>query len=53
MGKKLILDAQNVDKEHDKRLIESSFEDFSNGNILLEEDLKNKFGKYGWVSGNV
>jgi hypothetical protein len=52
-GKKLILDAQNVDKEHDKRLIESSFEDFSNGNILLEEDLKNKFGKYGWGSGNV
>lgn len=52
-GKKLILDAENVGREQDKRLIENSFEDFSNGNIHLEEDMKSKFGKYGWGSINV
>lgn len=52
-GQKLILDAQNVGIDHDRRLIENSFDDFSNGNIHLEKDMKNKFGKYGWGSVDV
>lgn len=52
-GDKLILDAHNVGKEHDRRLIEESFSNFSKGNIYHEEDMKNKFGKYGWGSVDV
>lgn len=52
-GKKLILDTENVGKEHDKKLIEESFREFSNGNIHSEQDMKNKFGQYGWGSLDV
>ncbi|CAM4203374.1 AbrB family transcriptional regulator [Erysipelothrix inopinata] len=47
-GKKLIFDTENVEIEHDKKLIEESFRDFSNNNTLHEKDMKRKFSKYGW-----
>lgn len=46
-GEKLILDTRNVSKEHVRKLIEESFSDSSKGSIYHEEDMKNKFGKYG------
>lgn len=52
-GKKLILDIQNVGKESDRKKIEDSFNDFSNSQILSEEQMKNKFEKYGWGLPNV
>jgi len=52
-GKRLILDTENVGKEHDKKLIEDSFADFATGNVHHEKDMKKLFGKYGWGSIDV
>ena len=35
----------SADIEHDRRMIEESFED---DRLLTEEDMKKRFGKYGW-----
>ena len=52
-GNKLILDAKNVGKEHDRKLIEASFADFDNGQSYSEAEMQDKFGKYGWGSADV
>lgn len=49
-GGKLILDTESAGKEHDRNLIEESFDDFYEKNIYSEEEMKKKFGKYGWGS---
>lgn len=37
--------ASSADIEHDRRMIEQSFE---YDKLLTEEDMKKRFGKYGW-----
>ena len=37
--------ARSADIEHDRRMIEQSFE---YDKLLTEEDMKKRFGKYGW-----
>lgn len=47
---RLILYTENAGKAHDKKLIEDSFKNFCDENIESEEEMKKKFGKYGWGS---
>jgi len=47
-GSHIILDTTQADKEHDKALIETAFADFEKGLTLSKEDMKKRFGKYGW-----
>lgn len=49
-GGMLILDTENAGKAHDKKLVEDSFKDFCDENIESEEEMKKRFGKYGWGS---
>lgn len=37
--------ASSTDIEHDRKMIERSFE---SDKLLTEEDMKQRFGKYGW-----
>lgn len=37
--------ASSADIEHDRKMIEQSFE---SDKLLTEEDMKQRFGKYGW-----
>ncbi len=34
--------------EHDRKLIENSFDEFKHGQTVTEEEMLAKFGKYGW-----
>ena len=47
-GNLLILDATQIAKEHDKKLIEESFKDFEKGLTVTEFEMRENFGKYGW-----
>ncbi|KAF1297821.1 AbrB family transcriptional regulator [Enterococcus sp. JM4C] len=51
-GEKIILDIQNVGREHDRELIEDSFKNFSMENSYSEEKMKEKFGEHSWGSQN-
>lgn len=43
-----ILDAQDTAKEHDRKMIEESFADFEEKNVLSEDEITKIFSKYGW-----
>lgn len=47
-GNLFILDTTQTAKEHDKRLIEESFQDFEQGLTVTESEMKETFGRYGW-----
>lgn len=50
---RFILESSLSKKRHDMLMIEESFEDFEKGLTLSEEDMKLKYGKYGWGSSDV
>ncbi|WP_168180741.1 MULTISPECIES: toxin-antitoxin system, antitoxin component, AbrB family protein [Lactobacillus] len=35
--------------EHDHKMIEASFQDFENQGWLAEQEMCDKFGKFGWT----
>ncbi|XMT04431.1 AbrB family transcriptional regulator (plasmid) [Enterococcus faecium] len=43
-----ILDTTQIAKEHDRKLIEESFQDFEKGLTVSEIEMVKAFGKYGW-----
>ena len=47
-GSIIQLDLSEAQKEHDRNLIEESFEDFEKDNHISEIDMIREFGKYGW-----
>lgn len=47
-GHLYILDTQDSAKAHDRNLIEESFADFEEKNVLSEEEMTKAFSKYGW-----
>ncbi|GAD16387.1 toxin-antitoxin system, antitoxin component, AbrB family protein [Lentilactobacillus otakiensis] len=34
--------------QHDREIIEAAFKDVEEGKLLTEEEMEQKFGKYGW-----
>lgn len=44
----VIIDLRENDLEHDRQLIEDSFQDFKHKKWLDDQEMKQKFGKYGW-----
>lgn len=44
----VIIDLRESDLEHDRQLIEDSFQDFEHNEWINEHQMKEKFGKYGW-----
>lgn len=46
--KPFILDTTQTAKEHDRKLIEESFQDFEKGLTVSENEMRAAFGKYGW-----
>ncbi|HFJ8813380.1 TPA: AbrB family transcriptional regulator [Enterococcus faecium] len=47
-GNLFILDTTQTSKEHDRKLIEESFQDFEKGLTVTEIEMVKAFGKYGW-----
>jgi antitoxin component of MazEF toxin-antitoxin module len=47
-GNLFILDTSDAAREHDRQLIEQSFQEFEKELTMTEEDMKKTFGKYGW-----
>ena len=47
-GNLFILDTTQIAKEHDRKLIEESFQDFEKGLTVSEIEMVKAFGKYGW-----
>lgn len=47
-GNLFILDTTQTAKEHDRKLIEESFQDFEKGLTVTEAEMKSTFEKYGW-----
>lgn len=45
---RVIIDLQDQAVQYDRKLIEDAFEDFSNGDVLTEQQIAEKFSKYGW-----
>lgn len=43
-----ILDAQDTSNEYDRKMIEESFADFEEKNVLSEDEMTKIFSKYGW-----
>lgn len=46
--KLFILDTTQTAKEHDKKLIEESFQVFEKGLTVTEAEMRETSGKYGW-----
>lgn len=44
----VIIDLRENDLEHDRQLIEDSFQDFKHQKWVDDQQMKQKFGKYGW-----
>jgi hypothetical protein len=44
----IVLDAGDIARAHDRKLIEQGFDDIKNGNFLTEEEMNEKYSKYGW-----
>ena len=47
-GNLFILDTTQTAKEHDRKLIEESFQDFEKGLTVSESEMRAAFEKYGW-----
>lgn len=47
-GEVVSLELDESRKRHDRELIEKGFADFEAGLFLTDEDMKKRFGKYGW-----
>lgn len=47
-GNQLILDKSEINKAHDRALIEKGFYDFEKGLFVSKAEMKQTFGKYGW-----
>lgn len=44
----IVLSMRESQKKHDRDLIEDGFKDFEVNNVLTEDEMKQRFGKYGW-----
>ena len=42
------LDLLEAQKLHHRNLIEESFKDFEEGNVVTEKEMVKEFGNYGW-----
>jgi len=45
---KIILNTEDLNKKHDRDLIEESFADFEQGLYVTEEEMAEEFGDDGW-----
>ncbi|WP_290123677.1 hypothetical protein [Paucilactobacillus hokkaidonensis] len=43
------MNLEDADKAHDRNLIEKSFEDFKYDKYYTEDQVAEKFAKYGWT----
>ncbi|BAP86528.1 hypothetical protein LOOC260_120220 [Paucilactobacillus hokkaidonensis JCM 18461] len=48
-GSIIELNLEDADKAHDRNLIEKSFEDFKYDKYYTEDQVAEKFAKYGWT----
>lgn len=44
----VIINLNSADLQHDRKVIEKSFDDFNQGNWITDKEMKTEFGKYGW-----
>ncbi|MDR0199907.1 MAG: AbrB family transcriptional regulator [Streptococcaceae bacterium] len=44
----ILLGFEEANKAHDRAMIEEAFADFEKGNLVTEEQMIARFGKYGW-----
>lgn len=49
-GYQIILDMTELNKVHDRRLTEESFEDFDTPRYFTHEEMEKKYEKYDWRS---
>ncbi|MEK4153299.1 AbrB family transcriptional regulator [Carnobacterium maltaromaticum] len=47
-GSIIQLDLSETQKLHDRNLIEESFKDFEEGNVVTEKEMVKEFGNYRW-----
>lgn len=47
-GNGYLLDSTETAREHDRQLIEESFAEYEAAKMVSEDQLKERFGKYGW-----
>jgi len=45
---KIIINTEDLNKKHDRDLIEESFADFEQGLYVTEEEMAEEFGDDGW-----
>jgi len=48
MNKDDNLNTEELNKKHDRELIEKGFEDFEEGRFVTEEEMVKEFGNDGW-----
>ncbi|MGM0220121.1 AbrB/MazE/SpoVT family DNA-binding domain-containing protein [Enterococcus sp. AZ126] len=47
-GSIIQLDLSDAQKKYDRKLIEDSFKEFENNNLVTEAEMLEEFGRYGW-----